>query len=126
LTWQVPGKPSPGPTKWSQSWGLQVIRLTTLNWQQSTVLDQPYASADLGIKVASDFRSLDSDLDTLLVGGGRATWELPKNEEFLGWLRQTSGKLHRLAACGIRRPGPSGGALPAPGGVYPDRRADRL
>jgi len=54
----------------------------------------------LSIKVIGDFRSLDSDLDTLLVGGGRATWEMPKNEEFLGWLRQTSGKLRRVAAIG--------------------------
>jgi len=47
----------------------------------------------LSISVTGDFRSLDSDLDALLVGGGRATWEIPKNEKFLGRLRQTSGKL---------------------------------
>jgi transcriptional regulator GlxA family with amidase domain len=49
---------------------------------------------------ARNFRSLDPDLDTLLIGGGRAVWDLPKNEEFLGWLRVSAAKARRVAAIG--------------------------
>jgi transcriptional regulator GlxA family with amidase domain len=55
---------------------------------------------ELNIKVAGNFRSLDSNLDTLLIGGGRATWELPKSEELLNWLRQVSARARRVAAIG--------------------------
>ena len=54
-----------------------------------------------GLKIqAEDFRSLSPNLDTLLVGGGRAVWELPRNQEFLDWLRVASVKARRVAAIG--------------------------
>ncbi|HEX3444322.1 MAG TPA: helix-turn-helix domain-containing protein [Chthoniobacterales bacterium] len=55
---------------------------------------------ELTIKVAGNFRSLGTNVDTLLIGGGRATWELPKNEELLDWLGQVSAKARRVAAIG--------------------------
>jgi transcriptional regulator GlxA family with amidase domain len=54
-----------------------------------------------GLKIqAKNFPSLDPDLDTLLIGGGRAVWELPRNEELLGWLRTVTANLRRVAAIG--------------------------
>jgi transcriptional regulator GlxA family with amidase domain len=49
---------------------------------------------------AKNFRALDPDLDTLLVGGGRAVWELPQNEELLNWLRTAGAQVRRVAAIG--------------------------
>jgi len=49
---------------------------------------------------ARSFRSLDHDIDTLLIGGGRAVWELPRNDEFLDWLRLVCAKSRRVAAIG--------------------------
>jgi transcriptional regulator GlxA family with amidase domain len=49
---------------------------------------------------ARSFRSLDHDIDTLLVGGGRAVWELPRNDEFIDWLRVACAKSRRVAAIG--------------------------
>jgi hypothetical protein len=54
----------------------------------------------ISMKAVGNFRSLGPNLDTLLIGGGWATWELPKNEELLGWLRQISAKVRRVAAVG--------------------------
>ena len=64
-----------------------------------------------------DFRSLGPGLDTLLVGGGRATWELPKNEDFLTWLEETGTKVRRLAAIG------SGAFFLAEAGLLQGKRA---
>jgi transcriptional regulator GlxA family with amidase domain len=64
-----------------------------------------------GLKIqAKDFHGLNPNLDTLLVGGsmdkddrlsgGRAVWELPRDEEFLDWLRVASAKARRVVAIG--------------------------
>jgi transcriptional regulator GlxA family with amidase domain len=71
----------------------------------------------LSIRVSGDFRSLGPGLDTLLVGGGRATWELPRNEDFLTWLEETGSKVRRLAAIG------SGAFFLAQAGLLQGKRA---
>jgi transcriptional regulator GlxA family with amidase domain len=71
----------------------------------------------LSIKVRGGFRALAPGLDTLLVGGGRATWELPKDEDFLTWLKETGGKVRRLAAIG------SGAFFLAEAGLLQGKRA---
>jgi transcriptional regulator GlxA family with amidase domain len=68
----------------------------------------------LKIRVDGNFRSLDPGLDTLLVGGGRATWELPKNEDFLDWLKEFGSRVRRLAAIG------SGAFFLAEAGLLPE------
>jgi transcriptional regulator GlxA family with amidase domain len=71
----------------------------------------------LSIRVGGNFRSLGTGLDALLVGGGRATWELPKNEDFLAWLREVSSTVRRLAAIG------SGAFFLAEAGLLQGKRA---
>jgi transcriptional regulator GlxA family with amidase domain len=71
----------------------------------------------LFLRASGSFHSLDPRLDTLLVGGGRAVWELPKNEEFLSWLRNTIGRVRRIAAIG------SGAFFLAEAGLLQGRRA---
>jgi transcriptional regulator GlxA family with amidase domain len=71
----------------------------------------------LFLRASGSFHSLDPRLDTLLVGGGRAVWELPKNEEFLSWLRNTFGRVRRIAAIG------SGAFFLAEAGLLQGRRA---
>ena len=54
-----------------------------------------------GLKIqARNFRSLDPCLDTVLIGGGRAVWELPRNEKLLEWLRLATARARRVAAIG--------------------------
>jgi len=65
---------------------------------------------------AKTFRALDSDLDTLLVGGGRAVWELPRNKELLDWLRTAAAQARRVAAIG------SGAFLLAEAGLLQGKR----
>jgi len=65
---------------------------------------------------ARTFRSLTPELDTLLVGGGRAVWELPRDEQLLDWLRATAGNARRVAAIG------SGAFLLAEAGLLQGKR----
>ena len=65
---------------------------------------------------AKTFRSLAPELDTLLVGGGRAVWELPRDEQLLDWLRMTAGNARRVAAIG------SGAFLLAEAGLLQGKR----
>jgi putative intracellular protease/amidase len=71
----------------------------------------------LRIRADGSFRSLGTGLDTLLVGGGRAPWELPKNEDFLSWLREMSSRVRRLIAIG------SGAFFLAAAGLLQGKRA---
>lgn len=71
----------------------------------------------LRIRADGSFRSLGTGLDTLLVGGGRAPWELPKNEDFLSWLREMSSRVRRLIAIG------SGAFFLAEAGLLQGKRA---
>jgi transcriptional regulator GlxA family with amidase domain len=59
-----------------------------------------HCSGQLRIRADGNFRSLGTGLDTLLVCGARAPWELPKNDDFLSWLRGMSGGVRRLVAIG--------------------------
>jgi len=71
----------------------------------------------LRIRADGNFRSLGTGLDTLLVAGGRAPWELPKNEDFLSWLREMSRRVRRLVAIG------SGAFFLAEAGLLQGKRA---
>ena len=43
---------------------------------------------------------MDLDLDTVLIAGGKAVWELPRNDELLNWLRAAAARARRVAAIG--------------------------
>jgi transcriptional regulator GlxA family with amidase domain len=89
-------------------------QLTLATIDSSKLID---CFGQLSIRVSGDFRSLGRGLDTLLVGGGRATWELPKNEDFLTWLKETGSNVRRLAAIG------SGAFFLAEAGLLQGKRA---
>jgi transcriptional regulator GlxA family with amidase domain len=89
-------------------------QLTLATIDSSKLID---CFGQLSIRVGGDFRSLGLGLDTLLVGGGRATWELPKNEDFLTWLKETGSNVRRLAAIG------SGAFFLAEAGLLQGKRA---
>ena len=89
-------------------------QLTLATIDSSKLID---CFGQLSISVGGDFRSLGRGLDTLLVGGGRATWELPKNEDFLTWLKETGSNVRRLAAIG------SGAFFLAEAGLLQGKRA---
>jgi transcriptional regulator GlxA family with amidase domain len=68
------------------------------------------------ILTTGGFKSLEVNLDTILVAGGRATWDLPRNEKFIRWLRRASVKARRMAAIG------SGAFLLAEAGLLQGKR----
>ena len=70
----------------------------------------------LRILTSGRLQALEVHWDTILVAGGRATWDLPRNDNFLHWLRRASLTARRVAAIG------SGAFLLAEAGLLQGKR----